>query len=122
MLGCLGIASGIEVGIAQAAQLGHRQSCLGPQLRQLGARRLRFSAQGVGQQKLLESVHCRLLLAERKLHLALCQLKAGAIRGFSVLGRASTCRAWVRLPMASKTLASSSGACGDRKCSRDSGR
>ncbi len=111
LLGCLGVAPGVVVGIAQAAQLGHRQCRLGAHLRQLGARRLRLRAQGMRQQDVLESRFRRLLLAERELHLALCQLKAGPVRSSSVLGRRQHLRApAVSLFIASSTLASSSGA------------
>ncbi len=41
----------------------------------------------MAQQEPLEGVFCRLLLAERLLHLALRQLKAGTVRGAGAFSR-----------------------------------
>jgi hypothetical protein len=50
----LGVAAGVVVGIAQAAQFSHGQGRFGAHGRQLGARNQRLGTQRMSQQKLLE--------------------------------------------------------------------
>ena len=76
----LGVTACVVEGFGKGAQVCRSQQRLSSQLRQLGARDLRLSAQRMAQQELLEGRFRSLLLAQRLLHLALRKLETGPAR------------------------------------------